>query len=110
MGFVGTKEYPLKGGRTHSSGRRVLTLSIANLESPPTKEACVDGPRARPDQCQGGAQGSQHDPTPRMSIAPRARVAPEQSRASEIGRLPAAARPAAPRPLERPSPFRTTSA
>ena len=33
MGFVGAKEYPLKGGRTHSSGRRVLTFSIANLES-----------------------------------------------------------------------------
>jgi hypothetical protein len=33
---------------------RVPILSIANLESLPTKEACIDRPGARSEQCQSG--------------------------------------------------------
>jgi len=33
---------------------RVLALSIANLESPPTKEACIDRPRPGPISARAG--------------------------------------------------------
>jgi hypothetical protein len=44
-----------------------LFPSIANVDALPSKNARIDRPTARSEQCQGGTKSSQHDATRRIS-------------------------------------------
>ena len=61
----------LLGAKPHvqgePSGVRALRLSSSNIQPLPTEEPRIQRPDPRADQCQGGTEGSQHDPAPRRS-------------------------------------------
>ena len=57
----------MKCVRTNTKEVRDLTLSVSKVDSLPSKKAGIDGPGARSEHGQGGAERSQHDAAPGIS-------------------------------------------